>query len=354
MERRTKTTLENLHHLSNIGSFEGRDIHCITLQNELGTLLKVFTFGAIWHSLELLDKNGELFDVVVAPKSLEDYIRQRKENPYYFGASIGRYTGRIAKGHFKMEGVTYQLPVQNKVHLHGGPGGLHSKIWDIESMDMGNEGTSVTLACTSQHMEEGYPGTISVKVTYTLTHQNDVRILYEADSDRDTIVNLTNHVYFNLDRESVLQQECKIGADSILETHEDLIPTGNRLAVNGTPYDFNICQPLRKIASIQGLDDCYVFHNGDDGPKAQLVSPNTGIQMEMDTDQPAVVVFTPHQLRFAGSPKQKRWHAQDFPAICFEAQHFPDSPNHPHFPTTVLKKGSLYRNYTSYAFKVMA
>lgn len=334
--------------IESFGTIGDRQIDLISLRNEKGTTFQCLTYGAIWHSLVIKDKNDQHLDVVVSPKGLHGYLEQYDGKPYYFGTCIGRYAGRISNGCFKLRGDSYHLPEQNGVHLHGGNKGLWNKIWTVECIDEGNE-PSVTLRCFSHHLEQGYPGNLEVKVTYTLKGNNELHLLFEATTDKDTVLNLTNHTYFNVSGQSILSDQLQINALNVLEVDSKLLPTGAMVSVDDTALDFRRKCSIQKIDGIGGLDDTFIFDLSSSAPQISYTSLKSGIQLDITTDQPSAVLFAPKSLDFMGSPKNG-WMGGPYPAICFETQNFPDAPNHGNFPSSVLNKGETYRSKTLYTF----
>ncbi|MEM9075451.1 MAG: aldose epimerase family protein [Bacteroidota bacterium] len=330
------------------GHIGDNEVHLVTLKNQHGTTFQCITYGAIWHSYIIKDKYNKEVDVVVGPKSLKGYVDQFSKNPYFFGACVGRYAGRISNGNFTIDGTTYNLPHQHGVHLHGGNQGLGKKIWKVEQLSEG-ENPAVTLSCSSIHLEEGYPGNLQVSVTYTLKENNELLVSFKANCDQDTVLNLTNHAYLNLSGSNILNDELCIKAEKTLEADEKLLPTGKLLPVTDSAYDFQKKSPIRKIEAIGGLDDTFVFKSACTENQVEYSSHKTGIHLKITTNQPAVVVFAPKNLRFEGTPKQK-WMTEGYPAICFETQNYPDAPNHKSFPSSVLPKGEIYKSWTSYTF----
>ncbi len=335
-------------HIKEFGMYGDTTIQSITLLNNHGTRAEILTYGATLHAFCIRDKNGDMHDIVAAPQNLEGYLQQYNEVAYYFGASIGRYAGRIKNG-FSLGGKFYRLGEEGEVHLHGGEQGLHNKVWTIEALNTSE--AKVVLSCSSEHMEGGYPGNLKVYVHYELSNDNALKVKYEASSDEDTVLNLTNHAYFNLGKQSILNQQLCINSMQRLELDVTQIPTGRFLENKDSAYDFLTKQPLQKITQVDGFDDVFVLdETNDDHPKVVCSSEETGLQMEVFTNQRALVVFTPK--RFEGGYPMKNEERADaqFPALCFETQNFPDVPNHSHFPSTVLKKGETYINET--VFKV--
>ena len=339
------TETSNIRPFGFIGNDE---VHLITLKNQNETTFQCITYGAIWHSLIIKDRHDKHMDLVVAPKDLNGYVDQFSGIPYFFGICVGRYAGRIANGKFIIDGVTYNLPKKNDMHLHGGNQGLGRKIWSIDQLKEGAN-PSVSLSCSSNHLEEGYPGNLKVRVTYTLKENNELLLSFKASCDQDTVLNLTNHVFFNLSGDNILNDELYIHAQKILELDEKLLPTGNILPIARSAYDFQKKCPIKNIKAIGGLDDTFVFKSSPSEKQISYSSQQTGIQLNIATNQPAVVVFAPKYLKFEGTPKQS-WMKKNYPAICFETQNYPDAPNHHNFPSSLLKKGETYKNWTSFAF----
>ncbi|UGU17143.1 galactose mutarotase [Sinomicrobium kalidii] len=304
--------------------------------------LSTFNYGATIQQLIVRDKNDNDVNVVLGFEKEEDYYN----NPFYIGASIGRYAGRISKGGFSLNGDHYELHQENGVHLHGGKNGLNKKQWQPEHIVQDTDTPSITYTVTSPHLEEGYPGNLKVSVTYKLIG-NSLKIVYEATTDRTTVLNLTNHAYFNLEgRNSVLDHELKLNSETFVELDRKLLPTGNFSPVKGTAYDFLSPEIIGTKPGFSGIDDVFVL-NGK-GPAAILYAPQTGIEMKVITNQQAMVIFTPEDLRINNFVNGAEY--ENFSSICFEAQTFPDAPNQPDFPSAVLRPGEVYRNETVLEF----
>lgn len=321
------------------------------LPNSNKMSLLVSNFGATIMSLKVPNKNEQLVDVVVGLATVSDYTKEEYLNKNLcLGSSIGRYAGRISNGGFKIEGKTYPLHHANKVHLHGGHEGFDKKYWTIEEVVNGNN-PFVTLSYLSKHLEEGYPGNLKVSVTYKLTEENELKIIYKATTDKTTHVNLTNHSYFNLNGTgSILNHDLSINSDRYLEVDSQLIPTGRILNSKNTPFDFNIKSKIDR-PDFQGLDDTFILNKTD--LKASLSSKETGIKMDVFTNQPAIVVFTPSFKQISGLSFRKGVIYSEFPAICFETQNFPDAPNHPHFPPSTLNPKETYLNESHFKFSIL-
>lgn len=290
--------------------------------------LSVLDYGTIINNLILNDKYGNPVNVIINMPEPLDYLN----NPVYLGATVGRYAGRIKNGTFYLNNQQISLDAEKGVHLHGGVNGWSMKYWTVEAYNNQVDAPFIKLRYNCKHTDKGYPGNITVYTTYTLL-DNSLDIKYEATSDRDTILNITNHSYFNLSGKgnSIDKQSLKINADSYLEVNEKLIPTGKILSLKDTEMDFSI---QRKIEATR-VDDTYILTK-DSENDIVIKAPDTGIAMKVSTNQPAAVVFTP----------------EDFPAICFETQNYPDAPNHKNFPSALLKANELYLNHSVFSFAV--
>lgn len=342
-------------------TLSGNEVHAYTITNKNGASVKILTLGGIIQSLLVPDRNGKMSDVVLGFDNLEGYL---KDNGYH-GAIIGRYCNRIANGRFTLNGITYQLALNEngKVHLHGGNVGFSKKIWDTVPYEkVGEQGVIMTIV--SEDAEENYPGTLRVKVTYSFTDENELKIHYEATCDQDTVINMTNYAHFNLgghDSGSIFDHELMIDADAITEINEKLIPTGESYKVSGTPFDFSEFTKIgarisemsdSQLALIGGYDHNYIL-NSDGTPKkvAELYDEKSGRVMSVITDQPSIHLYTAvtmnGEIPMKGGVKQTPGHA-----VCLETQHAPDSPNHDNFPSTKLRVGEKYDTTTIYAFGV--
>jgi len=302
--------------------------------------LTTIDYGATINQLIVKDHNGCDVNVILSYKYLDSYIH----NTPYLGASVGRYAGRIDQKGFSIDKKHYPVYTQNGVHLHGGKEGFSFKTWKLEEITQG-ENPHITYSYFSPDMEEGYPGNLEVRCTYTLKG-NQLLISYTARSDKDTIVNLTNHNYYNLNGHgSIMDHELCLHADKILDKNQTATPTGNFRDVEGTHYDFRSTTLLKKQLEIATVDDTYVLNQNK--PLAILYAPNTGIEMKISTNQPAVVIYTPPSL---DSDLLTNQPIAEYPAICFETQNFPDAPNHANFPSALLKSGALYTNESVFEF----
>jgi aldose 1-epimerase len=332
----------------------GQEVFLFTLSNQR-MIVKITTYGGIITSIIVPDRRGKLADVALGFYSLESYLKK----PPYFGAIIGRYGNRIAGGKFTLNGVEYILAKNDgKNHLHGGKIGFDKVIWAAEAIETPKE-VGVKLTYLSKDGEEGYPGNLATMVQYLLNDQNELIIRYEARTDKPTVVNLTNHTYFNLAGEGsgdILGHEIQINADSYTAVAKGLIPTGELKAVSGTPFDFTTPKTIgARIQEIKnGYDHNYVLNQKKPGeltPAAQVHEPVSGRKLEVFTTEPGIQFYTGNFLNGKLKGKSGRRY-QKHGAFCLETQHFPDSPNHPEFPTTVLNPGETYRQETIYKFSV--
>jgi len=320
--------------------------------------VSVLTYGALIESLTVPDRHGDLADVVLGFDDLEDYVG---EHPY-FGATIGRYANRIDRGRFLLDGVEYQLPVNDGPScLHGGTSGFDRRVWQATEVT-GAGGAGVRLELVSPDGDNGFPGTVSTAVTMTLQDAT-LRLAYQATTDAPTVVNLTNHSYFNLAGAGsgmVEDHKLELAARRYLPVTSDVVPTGELAEVTGTPFDFRSPQPLGRRLRVgheqlvrgQGYDHCFVLDRPADqaiSRAARLHDPSTGRVLEVWTDEPGVQLYTGNQLAATVVGKQNRVYRQA-DAVCLETQHFPDSVNQPSFPTTVLRPGERFTSTTELRF----
>jgi aldose 1-epimerase len=337
---------------------DGHDVDIYTLTNSHGLSVKITSYGGIINALRLPDRQGKFDDVVLGFDDLDDYIRVGS----YFGAVIGRYGNRIAKGRFTLDGIEYKLAINNgENHLHGGVRGFDKVVWTARTLKFAG-GQGLELTYLSKDGEEGYPGNLSVKVIYSLSDQDELKIDYSASTDRDTIVNLTNHSYFNLAGQGngdILNHQLFINADRFTPTDGGLIPTGELRSLLGTPFDFThstaigarIDQVYDQLKSGKGYDHNFAL-NGKPGvlrPAAKVDEPTTGRVMEVWTTQPGIQFYSGNYLDGTLTGKDGKVYRQRF-GFCLETQHFPDSPNKPNFPNTVLRKGARYQTITIFKF----
>lgn len=317
----------------------------IHLKNAFGLACTVTNYGATLMRLQVPNKLGNRIDVVVGLPNAEDYTTASYQKlNFCMGATIGRYAGRISKGGFSINDKFY--PLEDKVTLHGGMQGFDKQIWKVEEVVEG-VAPFVLFSLESKEREHGFPGNLKVFAKYELI-ENTLKITYTATTDATTVLNLTNHSYFNLDgMGSIKENTLYVNSHQILETDEQLVPTGRLLKIVDSPYDYS--HPLAlHFNSHYGLDTPFILEKGN--VKASLSSLNSGIQMEVATNQPAMVLFTPQDFPKMGLRNQAGF--GNFPAICFECQHFPDAPNHDTFPSSLLNPGETYLNETSYSFKM--
>ncbi len=314
-------------------------LRLIKLVNSRNTELVILNFGATIFSLKI---NG--INVIVGPAKPETYLTDiYQTRGKYFGASVGRYAGRISKGGFELEGVKYSIFEKEGVHLHGGEFGFSYKFWEVREIKE-TQDPHVILEYVSPHLEEGYPGELRVQVKYTLTEADEVKIEYTAQTDRKTIVNLTNHAYFNLNGGGdVDDHKLQINAEKYLETDAQNVPTGNLLNTVGTEFDFKNPAAIGEVL----LDTVFSLTTAQ--KQVVLVGDQSGISMEITTNQPAVVVYVPEDL--PGDWKYSTETGAERAAICLETQKFPDAPHQPDFPSAILEPGQIYINSTLWKFK---
>lgn len=339
---------------------DGKAVHLYTLTNKSGLKAAVTNYGGKLVSLFVPDSSGKLIDVVLGYNSLKDY-QQYTKNGAFFGALIGRYGNRIAKGKFTLDGKSYSLAINNAPNaLHGGPKGFFAVVWDVVKVTA----NSVELHYLAKDMEEGYPGNLDVTVTYTLTDDNAIDIAYKATTDKATVLNLTNHSFFNLngDNATINNHTLQLNASKYTPVDSTLIPTGKLEPVAGTPLDFTkpvtigsrIDDKNQQMVYGKGYDHNFVLDAANEKGlhlAATVVGDKSGIEMQVYTDQPGIQFYGGNFMEGgdkgkSGSPYEKRT------AFCLETQHFPDSPNQPQFPTTTLKPGATFSSVTSYKFSV--
>jgi len=336
-------------------------VHVWTLENASGMRAEITNYGGILVGLWVPDREGRLQNVVLGFDELEDYLTGHP----YFGALVGRYGNRIAEGRFTLEGTAYRLATNDGAnHLHGGINGFDKQIWRARP-ERSDDGPSLRLRYVSPDGEEGYPGTLEAEVVYTLTEANELRIEYTATTEEPTPVNLTHHSYFNLAGRGsgdVLEHQLLLDASRYLPVDEGLIPTGERAPVAGTPLDFTRLKPIgRDIEAMPaepfagGYDHCFVL-DGESVPgrprlAAVVMEPGSGRLMEVLTDQPGMQLYTGNfldgSLRAPDGTPYGKYHG-----FCLEAQRFPDGPNRPDFPESILRPGETYRQVTVYRFAI--
>jgi aldose 1-epimerase len=337
---------------------DGTKVYRWSLENG-GTRMKVLSYGGVVQSLEIPDRRGRHENVSLGFDNLDDYVARSP----HFGALIGRYGNRIAKGRFTLDGKQYQLSVNDGENsLHGGALGFDYRVWDVEPFTEGSD-VGLVLHYTSVDGEMGYPGTLKAKVTYTLTRNGDWRIDYEATTDKATVVNLTSHVYWNLAGEgsgTIEDHELSIAASRFTPTDAGLIPTGELAKVSGTPFDFRRAKPIGRdirdahpqLVTAKGFDHNWVLDKGiTDRPEhiATLRDRSSGRTLRIATDQPGLQFYSGNFLDGTLTGTGGSLYRQG-DALCLETQHFPDSPNQPSFPSTVLRPGQTYRTSTVHSF----
>lgn len=339
---------------------DGKHTDLYILRNSLGTEVAVTNFGAVMPAIMLPDRNGTYGNILLGHDSIDNIINSPEP---FLCSTIGRYGNRIARGRFTLEGKEYHLNINNGPNsLHGGPEGFHRAVWDAEQTD----DSTLRLHHTSPGGDEGFPGDLYVTMTYHLTEDNELVITYKAETDKATIVNLTNHAFFNLTgignpSQPVTDYELTINADFYIPIDEVSIPTGEILSVKGTPFDFTtphkvgerIDDKHQQTINGAGYDHCFVLNKREPGElsfAARCTDPASGRTLEVYTTEPGMQLYTGNWLNgFAGA------HGATFPArsaICFETQHFPDTPNRPYFPPCVLHPGETYTQTCIYKFGI--
>jgi aldose 1-epimerase len=343
---------------SNFGTAsDGSAVKIYTLRNAAGMEARITNYGGIVVSLKTPDRNGKFADVVLGFDSMDGY----RTNPPYFGAIIGRYANRVAGGKLSINGVKYQLPVNSGTNcLHGGIKGFDKRVWTPK---FDKDRASLELTYVSRDGEEGFPGTLTARVVYTLTDANELKIDYSASTDKDTVINLTNHSYFNLSGQNgstVLNDQIMINADAFTPVDQNLIPTGEIKSVAGTPMDLrqptaigaHVDDSYPQLVMAGGYDHNWVLNKKSPDElsfAARASDPTSGRVLEVWTTQPGVQFYTANFLdgTLAGKGGEK------YPrrgALCLETQHYPDSPNQPNFPSVILKPGQTYHETTLYRF----
>lgn len=335
------------------GHIDGKEVYLYTLTNNKRMMVRIINYGGIITSIQVPDKKGNFEDVVLGYDNLKGYL---EETPY-FGAIVGRYANRIANGKFTLDGEEYLLAVNNGPnHLHGGIKAFDKVIWDAETFQNENE-LGLELHYLSKDGEEGYPGNLKVTIRYILTNANELKINYKATTDKVTPVNLTHHSYFNLSgnlNQDVLENTLWIDADEYTVVNDNLIPTGELRNVSG-PMDFR--EPKKvggKLANVEGgFDHNYVLNNeGNFALVATLIDSASGRMMEVFTSEPGIQFYSGNFLDGSITGKNDIVYKKHT-GLCLEAQHFPDSPNQPNFPSTILHPGETYKQQTVYKFGLL-
>ena len=337
---------------------DGQKVKLYTLTNSNGLKARITTYGAIVVSLEVPDRNGKLDDITLGYDDLSGYI---KNNPY-FGVIAGRYANRIAKGRFTLDGTTYQLATNNgENHLHGGVKGFDKVVWDAESFEQ-DDAVGVKLTYLSKDGEEGYPGNLNCSVTYTLTNDDELKISYEAQTDKATPVNLTHHSYFNLAGQGngdILGHKLMINADRFTPIDKGLIPPGELQSVKGTPMDFTkpraigarINDDFEQLKFGLGYDHNWVLNKKGNELTlaARVYEPTSGRVLEIYTTEPGIQFYSGNFLDGTITGKQGKVYKHRY-GFCLETQHYPDSPNKPSFPSVILLPGQIYQTTTIHKF----
>lgn len=338
---------------------EANPYQILTMSNSKGMEMTVTNLGARVMTLLVPDKNGEKLDIVLGFDTPKEYLTSPEP---FFGTAVGRYGNRIAKGKFELDGQTYSLALNNGPNsLHGGPGGFHNVIWVVEEAD----NSHIVFSHFSEDGEEGFPGNLKVKMTYYLTEDNEFKITYEAETDKATPINLTHHSFFNLDGAGsgdVLDQELQLMASKYTPVDSTLIPLGTNEPVGGTPFDFTKSKPIgqdinrdnEQLKFGGGFDHNWVLDKKEQGAlelAATAYSPESGIEMEVYTTEPGIQFYAGNFLD--GTAIGKGGVAYEYrSAFCLETQHFPDSPNQPNFPSTILRPGEKYEQTCIYKFDI--
>ncbi len=332
---------------------DGQPVDLYTLTNANGLRARITNYGALLVSLEVPDKGGKLADVTLGYDKLDGYI---KNNSPYFGVTVGRYANRIGKAKFVLNGVEYKLAANNgENHLHGGIKGFDKVVWSADEVKTADE-VGVKMTYLSKDGEEGYPGNLICIVTYTLTKNNELKISYEALTDKPTVVNLTNHAYWNLAGQGngdILGHELMLNADKYTPVDEGLIPTGEIRSVKNSPMDFTKAMTIgSRIDKVEGgYDHNYVLKSGGGALAlcARVYEPSSGRVMEVYTTEPGIQLYTGNFLDGSITGKAGKVYKKHY-GFCLETQHFPDSPNKPKFPSVVLNAGDKYTTVTAYKF----
>jgi aldose 1-epimerase len=339
-------------------TMDGTDVDQYILSNKSGMEVRIITYGGIITSWTAPDKNGDYKDIALGYNTLAEY---EAETPY-FGALIGRYGNRIAKGKFSLDDQEYTLAVNNGVnHLHGGLKGFDKVVWDAKTI-VSDSTVSLELSYLSKDMEEGYPGNLETKVTYKLNNKDELSVSYEATTDKPTIVNLTQHSYFNLTadfNQDILSHELVINADSFLPVDNTLIPTGEFRGVTGTPFDFRTSKTIGthidneniQLKNGLGYDHCWVLNDQDTGVRfvASAYEPVSGRLLEVFSDEPGIQFYSGNFLDGTLLSKNKGMY-QHRTGFCLETQHYPNSPNQENFPSVRLNPGEKYKSKIVFRF----
>ncbi|HBG28303.1 MAG: hypothetical protein A2Y10_03335 [Planctomycetes bacterium GWF2_41_51] len=336
------------------GTINDKEVEFFLLKNKSSIEAKIISYGAALVSLKTPDKNGKLADIVLGYDGLEGYLN----DTCYHGCTVGRVANRISNAKFMLDGKEYKLTANNgSNHLHGGNIGFNRVLWEARPFEE-KDCCGVIFKYQSSDGQEGYPGNLDITVTYTLTNDNELKIDYNAVTDKKTVINLTNHSYFNLaghDSGDIYSHQIQINSESITETDADLTPTGKIIPVKNTPYDFTKLKPMgRDINKLDmGYDINYILKKSSPMElsfAAKVCESQSGRVMEILTSEPAIQFYTGNFLN--GSAGKNGASYKKHNAFCLETQHYPDSPNHPEFPSVVLNPGDVYRHLTVHKFSV--
>lgn len=341
----------------NFGSFDGREVFLYTLTNKKGDVIKLTNYGAAIVEINVPDRNGQRANVTFGYENLDGYLA----GDPYFGKMVGQYANRIARGSFTLEGEEYLLTLNDGSNtLHGGPGGWHSRLWSAEVLK-NTDYPAVKFTYKKPDMEEGYPGNVVTEVLYTWSDDNEVIMDYKVTTDRTTVINITNHAYFNLHgagNGNILDHEVIIRASAFTPVNETLIPTGELRSVDGTPFDFRsprlvgerINEAYDQLILGRGYDHNYVL-DMDEMIAAEVYDPSTGRLLQVITDQPGIQFYTGNFLDGTQTGRGGKVY-QYRSGLCLETQHYPDTPNQETFPTVVLTPEEPFLSSTSYKFSV--
>jgi aldose 1-epimerase len=339
------------------GTTNGKEVYLLTLTNKAGNVIRLTNYGAKINWIEVPDKNGKKDNITFGYDTFDETLK----GDMSFGSVVGRFANRIAKGKFSIDGVVYNTPINNGPNtLHGGPAGWHSVVWNTEILK-DSKFPAVKFTYVSPDMEEGFPGTVNASITYTWTDNNEIVMDYTCTTDKKTVVNVTNHAYFNLHgagNGDILDHELTLKASAFTPVDSFMIPTGEIRPVAGTPFDFNtphkigerIGENYDQLILGKGYDHNFVLDNKDE-VDVTVYEPVSGRMLEVITDQPGMQLYTGNfldgtKIGHGGKPFNYR------SGMCLESGHYPDSPNHPEFPTTILNPGETFKSTTIYRFSV--
>lgn len=333
-----------------IGSLQDQTIYSYSIGHPDALVVQIMNYGSTITHIHMPDQDGKIIDIALGYDNLSSYITDSN----YLGSTVGRYANRIAYGTFTIDNMRYSVtPNIPPHHLHGGTSGFNSAIWDVVE----HSANSITLSYLSKDMEEGYPGNLQIMVTFEV-NEYSLSISYAATTDQCTPINVTNHTYFNLNgagNNHILNHQLEVYASTITDVDGKLIPTGGVIPIQGTPFDFTSLKTIDSVVNengINGLDHNFILdqHNGNLQPAAKLYSGISGIEMEVFTTEPGLQIYTGNGLD--DMTGKKGYTYPQYGGICLETQHFPDSPNHPHFPSTLLYPDQKFNSKTEYRFSI--